>query len=275
MSSVRGATLVAMLALLASCGEVHTELVPASLGSSAPTDASMAMQDAGTHAMCGRKVCKCDDGEDNDHDELIDGLDPECTARFDDNEETFATGGPKAAINPCLDCFWDDNDDPMDDGCAYPEACRTEGPDTMPMPMPGPMAGLMMCRTCEVTPRCIDACRAHTPNGCDCFGCCEVTGQDGTLAHVVLGDECSLAHVDDARKCPVCVPNPACANPCGRCELCLGKRAQDLPADCADPGTSDAATPQQCDDGYQTCAQDGACPDDYYCVLGCCLVTLF
>jgi hypothetical protein len=264
-----------MLVLLASCGEVHTELVPASLGSSAPPDASMPVSDAGMHAMCGRKVCKCDDGMDNDHDALIDGLDPECTARFDDDEETFATGGPKKPAAMCEDCFWDDNADPADDGCAYPTACRNEGPMAMPaMPM-GPMMMGAMCSTCEVTPRCIDTCRSHTPNGCDCFGCCEVTKLDGTLAHVVLGDECSLAKIDDTHKCPACVPSPACANPCGPCELCLGKHAEDLPPDCAGVEPRDAGAPSQCDDGYQACSEDGTCPDDYYCVLGCCLVTLF
>src|SRR5688572_6561790 len=41
--------------------------------------------------LCGGD-CVCDNGLDDDEDGLIDGLDPECTGPFDNDEGTFATG---------------------------------------------------------------------------------------------------------------------------------------------------------------------------------------
>ncbi len=278
MSSLRSTLVLLACVLLASCSDITTELVPAvrAPGSGGfDRDASPAPDANGDgdgsispHAMCGSNICQCDDDVDNDADALADGLDPECTAPFDNDEESFATGGPKAGPNACEDCFWDGNADTVDDGCTYTAACRTSG---VLDGAGGPPSS--MCRSCEVTPRCIDSCRGSTPNGCDCFGCCEITRNDGTLAHVVLNDECSVKRVDDERRCPVCVQNSECLNTCGRCELCLGKKMEDLPADCMSASETD---PQhQCDEGYQACSAESPCADGYYCVLGCCLVAVF
>jgi hypothetical protein len=225
--------------------------------------------------MCGNKPCKCSDGKDNDRDELIDGLDPECTSRLDDDEESFAITGGKNPIHACEDCFWDGNASSEDDGCAYPAECRTEGPLAMP---PGPPAmtppGAMMCRSCEVAPRCVDTCRSRTPNGCDCFGCCDITGEDGVTVSVILSDECALKDVGDPMKCPRCVRNEACFNPCGPCEQCFGKREEDLPASCSEGGATDVPA-HQCEEGYRTCSAQAPCPEEFYCLLGCCMVTVF
>lgn len=270
----------AVLATLLACSDVHTDLVPLELGGPAeldsgtgPGDAAIA-PDAAALPMCGKKVCKCADGKDDDRDGLIDGADPECTSPMDDDEDTFGTGGPKAPPNECEDCFWDGNDSADDDGCMYPAVCRSEGPSAMPGP-PMPAPGMsMMCRSCDVAPRCIDTCRSRTPNGCDCFGCCEITGADGVPVHVVLSDECAVKHVGNAGKCPSCVPNPECFNPCGPCELCFGKTAEQVAAQCADAGMANGSV-TSCDDGYESCSEDSACAQGYYCVLGCCMVTVF
>lgn len=258
------------LIAVASCTEVRTDLVPVQ-GEPGPRperDGGPEPQDAGAPALCGERVCKCANGKDDDRDELIDGLDPECTSIADDDEGSFATG-PKGPLNECEDCFWDDNDSATDDGCAYPAACRREGPMAMPAPpMMAPMG--MMCRSCAVEPRCIDSCRSRTPNGCDCFGCCAVTGEDGVAVNVILGDECAVKNVNKPDKCPPCVPNPECFNPCGACEQCFGKSAEQIAAECG----ADAAV-SACEDGYLSCSGDIACPEGFYCVLGCCMVTVF
>lgn len=269
------------LATLAACSDVHTDLVPLEPAPLAGRDGGTSPRDAGSTPdaavappLCGEKPCKCADGDDDDRDGLIDGDDPECTSPIDNDEASFATGGPKNPPNACEDCFWDGNDSADDDGCMYPSECRSEGPGAMPGPpgMPPPLA--MMCRTCEVSTRCIDTCRGRTPNGCDCFGCCEITGEDGVPVNVVLSDECSIKRVGDANKCPRCVPNPDCFNPCGPCELCFGKTADQVAATCADAGAADASV-NACDDGYESCSGNSACADGFYCVLGCCMVTVF
>ena len=268
--------------VLVSCADLRTELVPAPTGSERDAepepgpglDAGMSPRDAGSAALCGNRACKCADDKDNDRDGLIDGLDPECTTPVDDNEETFATRDPKRPLNECEDCFWDDNALAEDDGCTYPSECRSEGPTAMPGPPVMAPPAAMMCRSCEITPRCVDTCRSHTPNGCDCFGCCEVTGRDGEVVNVVLSDECSVKEVNKMNKCPPCVPNLDCFNPCGTCEICFGKTQESLAASCTDGGAGDPSSPQ-CDDGYQTCSENDACPEGFYCVLGCCMVTVF
>jgi len=273
-----------LLFALAACSDVQTELVPLELRGPADAGPDAASTDAGPTAdsgapaaMCGNKLCKCSDGKDNDGDELIDGLDPECTSRMDDDEESFAIRGGKMPRQACEDCFWDGNATGEDDGCAYPDQCRIEGTTAMPGPPAMAPPSALMCRSCDVTPRCADTCRRQTPNGCDCFGCCAIAGagDDGDEAvHVILSDECSLKHIDNEERCPRCMPSPDCYNPCGPCEQCFGKRAEDIPSSCTDGGTSGAPT-HQCEEGYKACSAQAPCPEEFYCLLGCCMVTVF
>jgi hypothetical protein len=217
--------------------------------------------DGGAHTptRCGNHVCQCDDGIDNDGDGLIDGLDPECTAAFDDDEASFATGLPNKD-NGCRDCFWDDNSGNGDDGCRYPTECLT---GTAPN-------GHGNCSSCEVSAQCISSCQGRTPNGCDCFGCCEVARPSGEHVFIELRDTCSIARLDDEGSCPRCVPSTSCQNPCGRCELCVGKTQDMLPADCK----HDAGPAYSCDDGFSRCTTTADCRSAEYCQLGCCLVDL-
>ncbi len=214
--------------------------------------------------LCGDAVCACDDGQDNDGDGLVDLQDPECTGPYDDDEGTFATGIPGDNKDDCQDCFFDGNSGHGDDDCQYATECLY-GENPM---------GTSGCKNCETSQACEDYCRPRTPNGCDCFGCCQVELGDGSTETVVLGGNCSL---DDLSGCETgCVINENCSNACGTCELCLGKTVEDLPAECfADPDPDDPdAEPEPvptCDDGEQVCTTTAECPENFYCQLGCCL----
>lgn len=206
---------------------------------------------------CGKHSCACDNGLDDDADGLVDGLDPECTAGFDDDEVSFATGLPNKQ-GGCRDCFWDDNAGSGDDACRYPAECLSGS-------VPNNNGN---CSSCEVGAQCITSCLGRTPNGCDCFGCCEVTRPSGERVFTELAETCQLTALDDLERCPRCVQNTACLNPCARCELCLGKTAASLPADCKyDAGGLDYS----CEDG-RACRISSDCSTGEYCLLGCCLV---
>lgn len=236
------------------------------VGSDASTrDASMVSiaADSGTltTAYCGKRPCSCADGTDNDADGTVDGLDPECTGAFDDDEATFATGQPTKNM-ACRDCYWDANNGIGDDGCRYPVECLTN-PDFIGK-------GKGSCSSCSVSTGCEDYCQARTPNGCDCFGCCEVETSSAALIHIQLVDSCTLAKADDPAACPRCTPHPSCYNDCGRCELCRGKQLADLPSDCR-TGTGPGYT---CDEGVAVCSGSSPCRPGFYCHQGCCLVDL-
>jgi hypothetical protein len=231
---------------------------------SASSDAAAAAEpaDAAPHvaARCGKQACACDNGLDDDGDGLLDGLDPECTAAFDDDEASFATGLPNK-LGGCRDCFWDDNAGNGDDDCRYPAECLTGAAPN----------GNGSCSSCTVSAKCIDSCAARTPNGCDCFGCCEVARETGERVFIQLVADCQLARLDDLTSCPRCVQNTTCANGCGRCELCLGKTESALPADCK---TDTGSRNYSCEDGLRTCGSSADCRSSEYCQLGCCLVDL-
>ncbi len=193
--------------------------------------------------LCGSEPCACDNGLDDDGDGLIDGADPECTGAYDNDEGTFATGIPGDNKDPkWQDCFFDGNSGAGDDHCRYHTDCLTGD-----LPLTD--------ADCTVAQDCFDFCRPRTPNGCDCFGCCEVTTDAGS-AFIRIGGDCSLAEID---KCDTCVQTTACLNECGECEICLGKTAADLPASCStgggfsgDPCVADADCQGICG-GTNTC----------------------
>lgn len=272
-----------LLLSLGACSEVRHKLVEDPLrageGGNGLRDAAAEARDAGVAearvapdaappqaggdapaARCGKRPCACDNGVDDDQDGVLDGLDPECTAAFDDDEETFATGLSNKS-GACRDCFWDDNAGFGDDGCRYPAECLL---GTAPN-------GNGNCSSCQVSTQCVDACRVRTPNGCDCFGCCEVVRSNGDHTFIELTETCRLDKLDDPDSCPRCVQNSSCKNPCGRCELCLGRNVDSLPADCR--RGSDQPR-YQCEDGFSTCATTQDCSLSEYCQLGCCLVDL-
>lgn len=220
----------------------------------------------GGMVQCGDGPCACDDGMDNDGDGLIDGFDPECTGPFDDDEGTFATGIPGDNKDPVWqDCFFDGNSGSGDDKCRYKTGCLTGELDPTN-------------KDCEVSMQCLEFCRPLTPNGCDCFGCCEVYDDQGMVHNVVIGGECST-DVLGTDACTECTQTDACVNECGRCELCLGKELADLPDDCFnDPNDPDMSSADgggsggpACEDGQTPCESSLDCPADGYCQLGCCI----
>ncbi|WP_053231279.1 hypothetical protein [Sandaracinus amylolyticus] len=206
---------------------------------------------------------QCTNGVDDDGDGEIDGLDRECTGPTDNDEGTFGTGIPGDNRDPdCQDCFFDGNSGSGNDGCRYATTCLTDGT---------PTSGSGSCATCEASTQCLEGgCLEATPNGCDCFGCCEVHVDADTTVNILLGGACSLENIDDETACPRCMPDTECANDCGRCELCLGRTIEDLPADCFPDGGPPI---WQCD-GDQVPCPEGTCAPGYYCQLGCCLSEL-
>lgn len=224
----------------------------------ATVDSPFVTNDAG-RVLCDGTPCACDNGEDDDGDGLTDGNDPECTGPYDDDESSFATGIPGDNVDFCQDCFFDGNSGMGDDGCQYHSSCLYgEAP---------PMAGGAGCFDCKVGKECRDFCQKRTPNGCDCFGCCDVRRADGSSVSVYLASTCSLDQIDDEQACPRCTPTTDCNNECGRCELCPGRTVDDLPADCNDEPACEGTAP--------TCNEERPCPTpDLYCRQGCCTARL-
>jgi hypothetical protein len=232
--------------------------VPATDGQ-VPSDAAgppLTLGDAGV-LMCGDHVCACSDGKDNDGDGKIDGFDPECTGPFDDDERTFGTGVPGEDRNAhCLDCAFDGNAGSGDDQCRYPASCLDDGT----------ASGGGSCNSCTPSKACVDNCLDRTPNGCDCFGCCEIQRPTGSV-FIQLRDTCSIDTVDDASKCPRCVRSKECVNVCDPCELCPGRDASMLPASCT---TGPNVPVYQCTGG-KLCGNGLPCDTMEYCELGCCI----
>ncbi|MEQ8458535.1 MAG: hypothetical protein RLO52_07270 [Sandaracinaceae bacterium] len=236
-------------------------------------------------ADCGEQSYQCGNCIDDDGDGLVDSRDPDCVGACDNNEGGYDLGIPGGEVGLCTrDCYYDTNqgrgeclwDIQCDSTLDMHQSCRPAGPPQCPMPQ---------------SDTCVDTCAPLVPNGCDCFGCCELPSGSGSF--VWLGSNvggvpsCTFDDISDPTRCFPCVPyggvagDDPCYNPCGRCELCLGRDPATIPADCfpdADAGPlpdGGAPPPPTCDDGRQACDLPGfpPCPDGYYCLTGCC--TLF
>lgn len=215
----------------------------------------------------------CSNCEDDDGDGLIDAFDPECTGPLDDDEATFATGIPGDNIDFCQDCFFDGNSGHEDDGCDYHTDCLYG--------MVPPPRGNSGCFSCETSAECQDNCLEYTPNGCDCFGCCEVFDRDGESRLVLLDSQCT---VDDLSACQSCQQSADCRNDCDPCEICIGKTtvAPSCGDEPDDPDAPDAGQPPgddppdegvpSCSDGRAACTEEMPCPSTDYCLTGCCVV---
>ena len=237
-----------------------------SLGKDARTADStisrVVVADAGT-TMCGNVLCACNNGIDDDADGLPDMADPECVSAWDNDEGSLATGIPgDNRDDACQDCFFDGNSGAGDDGCRVPSSCLTAG---------NASSGQGGCNSCETTTKCQNFCEAYTPNGCDCFGCCTIQLGSNISKNVLLSEGCSIDGTT-VTGCTECVPSTTCVNTCGRCELCPGKVAQDLPADCQGAGADAGAPSPTCDDGEQRCGEGlPACDSGQACSFGCCV----
>ncbi|EDM80965.1 putative lipoprotein [Plesiocystis pacifica SIR-1] len=205
--------------------------------------------------MCGNKIYQCGDGLDNDFDGKIDLADPECISPCDDSESSFQTNLP-GQNNDCKgDCYFDDNSGGGDDKCEWNLKCDPENP--------GAQIGCeydpdLDCSDAMLPQDCLDFCQPLVPNGCDCFGCCEV---DGQFVYLDSSPSCSI---DNLAGCEPCTYYEDCANPCvpEECELCFGQDPEDLPEECNDQPT--------CPEDVTPCLEQADCAVGEFCQAGCC-----
>ncbi len=304
----------------ASTGTVGT--AGTTTAGTATTGASMTTTSTGSGPMsisaCQGHIYECGDLLDNDGDGLIDSDDPDCLGPCDNTEGGFYGGIPGQPGPGCtVDCYFDQDSGPGNDDCHWSHKCDPH--ETAPGFYPESNEGNKCTydkaantpgtnQTCDElyakqSQTCHDVCGPLTPNGCDCFGCCELPAGKGN--YVWLGSEnangngsCSLAVLDDPAKCQPCLPVQGCLNHCDPCELCIGKTT--LPPEC-NPGsggsgstgsgsattgsastgsatTGSASTTgsggggMQCVTGVQACGLPGQalCPNNSYCITGCC-----
>jgi cysteine-rich repeat protein len=203
---------------------------------------------------CAGQLYACGDEIDNDEDGKIDLADPECLSPCDDDETTFKTSLPGQNNDCKSDCYFDSNSGGGDDKCEWNLQCD---PENSGLEIGCPYDPNAMGCESEMPPECLDFCVPLLPNGCDCFGCCDIGGQ-----YVYLdGAECALDNID---ACQSCTFFENCNNPCEPeiCELCFGQDPSELPEECEEPG---------CGEGLESCLDVTDCPESFYCQTGCCV----
>ena len=289
-------------------------------GSSTIEDGGLVVIDAGDGGTteCFVKICvdsqgrqirgQCGDCLDNDDDGRIDERDPECLNFCDDHEATYSFFDPSSGggdTNSCnLDCYYDRDVGFGNDGCRWNGRCDPLQPD----PLCTYNSGTVGSNSCPLTqaPSCATNCRPLVPNGCDCFGCCELPAGSNSFVFIGTGaanraPTCTLAAAaaGDTTACAPCTPRLGdgnCYNSCERCELCLGKTVDDLPCDCfpaanrpsrcgpgVDGGVPDAGpipdggVPYMCPNNVPPCDFPGAAPCNApnFCLTGCCILNDF
>jgi hypothetical protein len=257
---------------------------------------------------CLNQIYACGDGIDNDGDGLIDWEDPDCLGPCDNTEDSYYGGIPGQSGPACdVDCYWDSNSGSGDDDCKWNHKCDPNELVSPGHPEPSAKCAYNLNANISGTNQgctqlyqqqsatCASFCGPITPNGCDCFGCCELPASSGK--YVWLGSEdangngtCTAAGLNDPTKCQPCEPVQGCLNTCAKCELCIGKTT--LPPECfpdgggvdgggdgggtdggGTDGGGDGGTMMQCPTGVQACGLPGEalCPLDYYCITGCCI----
>ena len=260
-------------------GEAGMSPVPAGGDSAGPDAAPPPRQPYEcVTASCGRgTTLACGNCQDDDEDGLMDAADPDCLGPCDDSEDELFTGATPPINGQCAtDCYFDRNPG-RDDGCDWSYRCdpKAVGPTFSP-------TGLARCEydetdtACDITPARVSACEANclplTPNGCDCFGCCELPSGSGNF--IWLGSEnldlahCELQTSEDEALCKPCTPAPHCKNECEECELCVGKPT--LPSVC---GLSGGSVVPLCQNGRAACDPENptTCTGLEYCITGCCV----
>ncbi|MEZ4286692.1 MAG: hypothetical protein R3A47_00795 [Polyangiales bacterium] len=238
---------------------------------------------------CGNRITACGDCSDNDGDGLTDWRDPECLGPCDNFEgpELLTGIGGETGEQCKADCYFDFGNGGGNDDCHWSRKCDPLEPKAQCTYNENTL-GSSDCPLPDQSDLCGEVCKPLTPNGCDCFGCCEFpelagAGPNGGQGYVYIGSEegCTFDTVTDPNHCKPCTPAPSCLNDCGRCELCIGKT--EIPDDCVDnpdptdpnpdPDPSETA---RCPGTLQACGLPGddPCPTDRYCVSGCCYIPL-
>lgn len=236
-------------------GSTGTGSGPTSTGSGSDTDSGVI---SGGSVDCGNQTYACGDGSDNDGDGLVDLADPECTGPCDDDEASFQTGIPGDNVDCRQDCFFDGNSG-QGEGCTWDLRCDPNNP--------GEFIGCEYngggnnCDNQQNQPQeCLDFCTPLTPPGCDCFGCCTVETDEGSVDIFLNGDpNCSL---DNLEACTECMQSEDCVNECepDECEICFGET--ELPVGCDDPNCESAPG--------GACTNTDDCEQFQYCFQGCC-----
>lgn len=234
---------------------------------------------------CGGKLYECGDLIDNDNDGTVDSGDVDCLGACDNTENSYYPNLPGMTGAPCkTDCFWDNGNGSGTDDCYWDHHCdmlevAPNFPPELDCAYDPNQAQLGNGLTCETayqmqSETCLDFCAPLTPNGCDCFGCCELPAGSGGYVWLGSYDEqgqgsCTIADIADPLKCKPCTPVPGCGNPCDPCEVCIGKPTPD--PGCNEGGAGGGPS-SQCPDGVQECGLSGQspCPGGYYCITGCC-----
>ena len=285
-------------ALGVACGSDDSEMLGGGAGSSAGsssggTSAGTAgwgpTADGGcTPTSCTGHIYECGNCTDDDGDGRIDWQDNNCLGPCDNTENHLYPDLPGTTGGECkADCFWDNGNGSGNDDCYWDHQCDPlekapgfppEGPDCAfddsvkvgPFDCTGAFNGQ--------TNTCLSYCEPLVPNGCDCFGCCQLPGAPTPvwLGSVVDGTNdgtCTIDVVGDPAKCKPCTMVPGCGNGCGKCEVCIGKPLPD--PDCVPDGGYDGGVTGQCPAGVQPCGLQGQalCPGGSYCITGCCRAT--
>ena len=240
---------------------------------------------------CQGKVYQCGNCIDDDGDGLIDSLDPDCLGACQNNERGFLGNIPGQNNAPCkADCYWDQDTGSGNDTCEWNHHCDPfeqaapagVNPEIGCSYDPGqhfPGGDSCADRLAAQPTTCATFCGPLTPNGCDCFGCCENPLNQGHYVYAGSVNQAgestcnaSPESLGDATKCKPCTPVPACQKRCDDCQLCFGKTS--LPPICFPDagGTPDGGVAGQCPDGQPACGLPGepACAPGSYCVTGCC-----
>ena len=250
-----------------------------SSGGATQTDAEVACR----VTTCSGKIYACGDCLDNDGDGLIDAADPECLGPCDNTEDSYYGGLPGQNNAPCKqDCYFDQDTGSGNDGCHFSQKC-----DSLSVAPNYPPSGDAQCAydpatsipgtaaTCaellaQQSAACLEACLPLTPNGCDCFGCCELPARSGRFVWIGSTSggigSCDSAHLDDETLCKPCTPVKSCFNECSPCEICAGQTTID--ASCT------SGSEAECPSGERGCGLPGqaGCANLEYCIGGCCVL---
>src|SRR5262249_54575815 len=153
--------------------------------------------------------------------------DPDCLGPCQDNETGFigCISGQNNA--PCKsDCWWDQDTGSGNDGCYWDHMCdplevstafTPEGPGCPYNPNTNVSGTGFNCADLQAAQPdpCGSYCGPLTPNGCDCFGCCELPPESGKYVWVGSTSDntgkcdmgtCTLDSMGDPTLCKPCTP---------------------------------------------------------------------
>jgi hypothetical protein len=254
-------------------GDSDSSATDAGPGDRFPDASTQPPADAGPTGgggQCTAGNYECNNCDDDDGDNLIDGADPECTGSIDDDESSFSTGIPgDNKDDKWQDCFFDGNSGAGDDGCRWHTCCALGATGGSDCPVDHNFDPDTDCP--PQTRECIRKCGALTPPGCDCFGCCTVcddVGCEDIFINPTVAPNCTQETIHNATKCPRCDKSTDCnggecnADP-DDCILCPGQTEDDLPDSCN--------MMNECPNGETPCDVSADCAADEYCSAGCCV----